>query len=382
MDIEKYIEASKSMPNTSDGGSDAYHFDDVVLVKYIGTLKYGGARKDEEQVAVEANKKRAQGVRTPAHLAIKREVDSDIEICWVLEERAKGKSFNSYCYNKEPNVQIEAQRKIANAPISHYEKFISDVCELFNLGLELKPKNMFYDESLTDGGFTIIDLLGINGEPFNHDSIKDIIHLETMIQGVYNCSRISSLSKATPEEYATSTELYYQIRQKMFIAMEHVIPNFNQHRCTVLRSMPFEVLNYFNSHGTTVGNLSLDEEEIREFNIKVNQLIDNNIEKVSSGEYNAWQILANEIRIELETSGLNSSWMYHNANSINPNQFDGPYAYYDYKKASSEYLKEIVTKSFLEKFYVIAEVSNNEYIKKAKAFFDARGISTLKLGAG
>lgn len=32
--IEYYIEQAMSMENTSNGGSPAYHFDDVVLIKY------------------------------------------------------------------------------------------------------------------------------------------------------------------------------------------------------------------------------------------------------------------------------------------------------------------------------------------------------------
>ncbi|GEM_PF-6741190 len=44
-DINEYIEKAKGMPNTSDGGSAAYHFDDVVLVKYETLTKYGSHGK-------------------------------------------------------------------------------------------------------------------------------------------------------------------------------------------------------------------------------------------------------------------------------------------------------------------------------------------------
>jgi len=157
--IDEYIQETANMENTSDGGSPAYHFDDVCLIKYQGSIKYGHARQGAELVARKANEKNAIGVRTPAHLGIKRVIDGEKEICWVLQERAKGKSFSEYCDNQDKKVQLNIQLRLANAPDAHYEKLVSDVCELFNFGLELKPKNMFYNENVQDGGFTIIDLL-------------------------------------------------------------------------------------------------------------------------------------------------------------------------------------------------------------------------------
>ena len=40
--IDYYILQAVSMENTSDGGSPAYHFDDVVLIKYHRRKRYGG----------------------------------------------------------------------------------------------------------------------------------------------------------------------------------------------------------------------------------------------------------------------------------------------------------------------------------------------------
>lgn len=175
--IDYYIQKATDMENTSDGGSPAYHFDDVCLIKYISPIKYGQVRKNAEQVAQIANEKNAKGVRTPAHLGIKRVIDSENHICWVLQEKAKGRNFGYYCENRDSKVQLDMQSRLANAPDAHYEKLVSDFCELFNLGLELKSKNMFYDEALQDGGFTIIDLLGGTGEPLNPDSLRDVLKI-------------------------------------------------------------------------------------------------------------------------------------------------------------------------------------------------------------
>ncbi len=370
LDINSYIEASKTMTNTSDGGSAAYHFDDVVLVKYKLSLKYGIAREDEEKIATAANEKRAKGVRTPAHLAIKREVDEESSICWVLQERAKGQSFNNYCYNNDIKTQLAMQSKIANAPLSHYKKLISDVCELFNFGLELKPKNIYYDEDLQNGGFTIIDLLCLKGDPFNPNSLKDILYLETLVQGIYNCSRISFFNKkATEEDKIKSNAQYYMIRKKIFQAMEQVIPNFKNQRKWVLRSMPFDTLEYFNQNGIEVGNLTLDDQECEQFSEVIKNIIASSINKIISGQNKLWEIYANEIRIDLSKSGMQYAWIYHKDNNRNPQEFTGDFAEYDYKRACEKDLEQFVIERFnLE--LLLLEDNNNEYLIQAKKDYD------------
>jgi len=72
--IDEMIKSTATMDNISDGGSACYNFGDVILVKYITLEKYGIARKDEEKIFDIANMKNIQGVNTPKHLMIKREV--------------------------------------------------------------------------------------------------------------------------------------------------------------------------------------------------------------------------------------------------------------------------------------------------------------------
>ena len=56
--IEEYILEVDNMKNISDGGSPAYSFGDVVLIKYSTLNEYGIARKDEELISRAANEKK------------------------------------------------------------------------------------------------------------------------------------------------------------------------------------------------------------------------------------------------------------------------------------------------------------------------------------
>ena len=186
--IDEYIKASFKMKNVSDGGSECFDFGNVVLVKYKIPVKYNAiAREDEELIAEAANKKRNMGVNTPYHLAIKRVTDEKDNICYVLQEKAKGVSFNiDNKYYNEPSKQLKVQELLLEAPDTVYEKCVRDLCELFNMGLELKGKNIFYDNSKDGAGFNFIDLLGYNTTPLNPDSISDVVRLDKMVSFIYN----------------------------------------------------------------------------------------------------------------------------------------------------------------------------------------------------
>ena len=61
----------------------------------------------------------------------------------------------------DPKKQLVLQQQLVDAHSIHYEKCVSDLCQLFNMGLELKSKNIFYDDK-QDGGFAFIDFLDYN----------------------------------------------------------------------------------------------------------------------------------------------------------------------------------------------------------------------------
>lgn len=369
--IDEYIKASKKMKNVSDGGSECFDFGNVVLVKYKISIRFNGdARKNEELIAEAANKKRDMGVNTPYHLAIKRVTDEKDNICYVLQEKARGACFNiGNKYYNEPSKQLKVQELLLEAPDTVYEKCVSDLCELFHMGLELKEKNIFYDNSKDGAGFTFIDLLGYDTTPLNPDSISDVIRLDKMASFIYNIPRVGKYNRtATEEQKEKSTVLYYKMKQKTFRAMEKVIPNFSRFRRWVLRTYSDDVLEFFENNGTIVGNLTLNEDECREFDNYIEQIVNDCLEKIATGKNEFWQIRANEIRIALDLMGLQSAWKYHSANPINdPSAFDDKW---DFERAMKIYLEDIVNKEFNERLESVSETSLNPNILKAREELD------------
>ena len=366
--IDEYIKASFKMENVSDGGSECFDFGNVVLVKYKISIRFNGdARKNEELIAEAANKKRDMGVNTPYHLAIKRVTDDKDNICYVLQEKARGACFS--VYGKEPAEQLQVQELLLEAPDTVYEKCVRDLCELFNMGLELKGKNIFYDNSKDGAGFTFIDLLGYNTTPLNPDSISDIIRLDKLVSFISNIPRINTYSKtATKEQIEESTILYYKMKQKTFKAMEKVVPNFSRFRRWVLRTYSNDVLDFFEKNGTVVANLTLTDDECREFDNYIEQIINECLEKLAIGKNEFWQIRANEIRIALDTMGMQAAWKYHGANPINdPTDFDDKW---DFERAREKYLEDIVNKEFNDRLESVADTSLNVNILKAKEDMD------------
>lgn len=369
INIDYYIEKAKEMPNISDGGSAAYNFGDVVLVKYSTLAKYGEPREDEEAIALAANEKNAMGVRTPKHLAVKRTTDGKENYCWVLQECAKGNNYTYYSgYSKDDETALERLKIILTAPSTHFEKFIKDIGEIFNLGLELKPKNFFYDEDTLNGGFTIIDLLRSDKTPYDPNSIVDVYRLKQMVGCIYNSLGIYYYSEtATPEQKELSDLMNKKLKLRVFQALEKVVPNFEQHRRWILRTYSIEDLTYFSNNGLDVGDLSLTEEEIVLFNEKVQEIISACIKKVASGKNQYWQIRANEIRIDLGNYTLSSAWMYHRDNKIKPEDFEETY---DYQYTCNHELERIVNEEFDRQLEALVVDTDNPYLLQAKEALD------------
>ena len=313
----------------------------------------------EEDVAKIANEKNEQGVRTPKHLAIKRVMEGEKTICWVLQERAKGKSFNYYSSVGHDSVtQIERQQKLLRAPDSHFDHLVSDLCALINMGTEMKSKNFFYDDDYENGGFTIIDLLGGSNEPFNPNSIKDILWVWGTLN--YVCCQ------CTIFENEKSNELYLQMRQRFFDSMERTIPNFNKYRRDVLRDCSLREQEYFEKNGTEVGDLTLTEEEEIEFSKRNDELIDELIEKIKSGKYQYWQIVVNEIRNELRQNGQNNAWRYHKSNTRKIEDYnDRKNGTFLYKNDSEIDLREHLLDEFDQRLLEVAQTTENQNLLKA-----------------
>ena len=374
--IDYYIQQSANMPNTSVGGSPSFHFGDVVLVKYPlkrkDVVEYGKPpRKNEELVAEQANKKNVKGVRTPKHLAIKRVSEGEDEVCYVLQQAAQGRSFKEYCQGKDFKALLVRQTALANAPDAHYERFVKDLCELKNLGMELKSKNLFYDEDAKNGGFTIIDLLDYSGEPFN-DSIEDVLSVKKGWECLPNQMSLEfRYDGATEDEKNAGEQILLKIRHRFFLAMEKAIPDFKKHRRDVLRSMSEEELKYFEENGTVVGDLTLNLQEQKQFDLNLEVIADSAIKEIESGKSNLSQVLINKIGFYLNKTGMQNSWLYHPGNDINRNDFENEW---DYEGARKEYLENGVKGIFYEKLYALTSDGKctNAALLQARAELDEK----------
>lgn len=360
--IEYYIDKSLEMKNGSVGGSAAYLFDDVALVKYVLSTEYGKARANEEEIAKIVKQKNEEGVRTPKHIAIKREVIDDKNICWVLQEKAVGETFTEYAqvYSENVGEQLKRQYILAAAPSRHYERFISDICSLFNMGLELKPKNFFYD---INEGFTIIDLLEANETPINFNSLEEIVRLNALARSVFNFTCVSSYNKyATDEQRELSRNLNYKIMLRVLEAMEKVVPDFERYKRWVLRKYSQEELEFLKVNNYYNGDLKLTLEEKKYFWQKINEIVNTCLIKISNGEVEYWEIEANEIRIALSSCGISEAWLYSDDNKLVPSDYDDNY---EYEMACSDMLMDKCMELFNIRLQELANNSNNEFITRA-----------------
>lgn len=309
----------------------------------------------EEDVAKIANEKNEQGVRTPKHLAIKRVMEGEKTICWVLQERAKGKNFRYYChFDNNPIISIDRQKELLSAPDSHFDNLINDLCALINVGIEVKAKNLFYDNDNQSGGFTIIDLLGGSNKPFNSDSIEDILKVWNNASDIISQTTVSQFSD-DQESYRKSIELSMQLRQRAFASMERVIPGFYKYRRNILRTFNPEMLRYFEEHGTEVGDLTLTKEEKEEFKKRNNEIIEEVIQKIKKDEYkiNRYVLGLGAIQAKLRDRGLIKAWLYHSGNKSKDSQQD-----------SEKNLFDLMQKLFDNRLCELAETTDEQWIKE------------------
>ena len=322
--IDDYIEMSKSMKTISDGSSDAYLFDDYVLIKYVEDAFYErDARYGEEAVLKFANELNVNGVNTPAHLAIKRESTPGQNICWVLQERAKGISFINYTTRvNNPTEQLQKQEELLNIPDEHYQKAILDLIQLSIVGIELKPKNIFYSK---EKGFTFIDLLY---RQYYDDEIN-VHKLFSLIDFIYEYSEIESFSDvASEEEIRTSQNISIKIIIKILNNLEKALPEFAQYKRDILRSKDISELEKISANGYDIGDLRLTEDEQKLFDDNIDKVVNNCMDKIQSGRYELWQIYSNEIRFGLDNMMLSSNWLYHKDNTKHKEEYESLSEYY------------------------------------------------------
>ena len=329
--IEEYIKENKNkeLENISNGGSPAFLVDkNLILVKYSSPNEYGLARESAEKVMEAVNSKNAKGIRTPRHYAIHRVESGENNYCLVLQEKAKGINLDEYAYYKN-NIkkQYELMNEFISMPESHIDKAIADICKLFHMGIELKAKNIFYDNSLIDGGFTFIDFIFGDEKEINFESTEDI-NLLTKVLGFLKTPSLPSWSKDyTDEEKSYSEQFCLIMNTRTFKSLERVIPNFLKYKRSILRTYDKKKLDNLRNNGFEFDDLNLTEEEMFAFEEKCKNIVKEAIKKYLNKSNKLWDIHANVLRLNLESNFMFSNWLYNDINVLKNDDFEDNYNY-------------------------------------------------------
>lgn len=335
IDINDAIGQSKNMKDISDGGSQCFDFGDVILVRYTALLKYVKdnyrSRENEEVVMEGVNQKIQNGVNTPKHLAMKRTIEDDRDVCYVLQEKCKGINCASMSeYGVSYDKMISDLEFVYNIPFEHYKKLISDGCQLYDMGYEKKNKNLFYDK---ETGFWYIDLLEYDKDnPFDiNNPVKVFEALRYIIPNPIQIASTVKYKEALSAEQQEKKELLmHSIEAKNLLAIKSIIPSFERYEKFYLFSKSDGLKRYLMDQGIIDKDLfrfeSADYPVYDElYEIVINQIIDKIVNK---GE-KFWSIETNDITNDSNLFCLIQMWALHKDNTVNRSDFEDKYDYED-----------------------------------------------------
>lgn len=362
IDIDSAIEQSKNKKNVSDGGSACFDFGDVVLVKYTCPVRYlknfEHTREKSEEIMEVINKKAHNGVNTPMHLAIKRVVEDDLDVCYVLQQkcpgyncaksRKNGVSFDEMC---------DDMKYVLNIPFEYYQKLISDGFELFEMGYEAKNKNLFYDK---ESGFWYIDFLeNENDYVFDSNDPKKVFHaLNYRIpKPIQICSSMEYGSELSKEQKNIKKELEYAIKAKNLLAIKSLLLNFEKYEIFFLLNEEEEYKQYLFNEGVVSRDLTKFEQEDYEvfqelYEIVVKELID----RVVNKKEKFWSIECNSIKNSSNLFNLLDFFKQSKYNIVKREEFEDDY---EYDGAVTNLFKSIVLNDLIER---IRQMEENETI--------------------
>ncbi len=363
--IEEYLKQyqGKEIENISKGGSPAFLVDEnLILVKYSSQNKYGLARESAEKVMQAVNSKNAKGINTPKHHAIHRVEIGENNHCLVLQEKAKGINLVEYSYSKNDiGTQYDLMKEFVSMPDSHIDKAILDICSLFNMGIELKEKNIFYDNSINDGGFIFIDFIAGDVKELDFTSIKDINFL-TKFLGFLKAPCLPTWSNDySDEEKLFSEQVFLTMHTRTFKSLERVIPNFIIYRRDILRSYNEKQLNNLRDSGVEFDNLNLTSDELFIFEEKCKNIVKESISDYLKGNIKISDIHINKIRLDLEYNFMFKNWEHNKSNTIKLENFNNNY---EYEKESRCMLQDTLKMMFN------TAVEINDYELKEVHFYD------------
>lgn len=362
IDITSAIEQSKNMENVSTGGSQCFDFGETVLVKYKISLKYvnrqdSRARSCEEVVMEGVNQKIKMGVNTPRHLAIKRVVEGDDDVCYVLQEKSKGHNCASMVkYNQPYDEIIRELEFVNNIPFEHYKKLVSDSCQLYEMGYERKNKNLFYDQ---ESGFWFIDFLRYDKE--NSFDANDPQKIFKVINYIVPNPRnlVSTLSYETElssSQKAKKELLEYSIDAKMLLAIKTIIPRFERYEKFYLYSKNDDLKRYLMEKGLVKKDLfSFEEVDYTIFDELYEIAKKSVINKIVNEGEPFWSIEANAIRIESDLFNLNKMWELHKDNFISKDNYENNWYY---KQALASFFQEKMLSEIVQELECLEQNEN------------------------
>ena len=332
-DIDYYIKEKEIRGNISMSSSPAYSFDedDVILVQY------SISREKIEEISQILRKLKKEGVNTPLYLAYKRDYENGL--CYVLQEKAKGEVFSNFTRE----ATLKDLEYVSNIPQEHYEKFISDVIKMQVLGIELRPRNFFYDEKI---GFTIIDIQGTSDGKYDSKQLGDVVYKYKHISSAFN---INVQENLTEEQKEKEKKLKLKKFKKITQAFENALPGFKENERWIFRGFLKEGINLdeLKDFGYDENNLKLTEEEKK----KLYEIIDYYAEKHCDLIKNGYDSSKIEYLLffpiyELEGSlRLYPECEYTSFNKLWGDRLSEAYKKAIIKNSENEYLKE----SFIRK---------------------------------
>ena len=364
IDIDSAIIESKNKENISDGGSKCYDFGDVVLVKYSCPIKYlrNGERSREksEEIMESINMKASNGVNTPKHIAVKRVIEGENDVCYVLQQKCPGFNCASFCeYGVSFEEMCEDLKFVINIPFEHYKKLIEDGFQLFEMGYEAKNKNLFYDK---DSGFWFIDFLDNEIDyVFDKNDIKKVFEalLHRIPQPFQIASRVRFDYNYNEEQLEIKNNLEFGIKAKTLLAIREVLPPFKKYEKFYLADETDEYKEYLMKEGIVNTNLkALDENDYDTFNELYEIIINGLIDKVANKEDAFWNIEVNAIRNDSNIFKLSKIWEMHKENTFKRDEFE---SIYDYEYEVENQLQTKILYDLIER---LKKIEGNQNVDK------------------
>ena len=344
IDIDSAIIESKNKENISNGGSACYDFGDVVLVKYsldfIGLKKGKHVREKSEEIMDAINIKNDNGVNTPRHYAVKRVVEGNSDVCYVLQQKCPGiNTAKMWEYGVSFDKRCEDLKFVLNIPFEHYKKLISDGIQLYEMGYEKAARNLFYDR---ETGFWYIDFLTNDKNDIFDEN--NLIHVYKALKWVipeplYMASRMDYNSKLTPEEQKKEKYLENAIKAKTLLAIREVLPSFKKYEKLFLVVENDDYKEYLMKEGIVNTNLMvLEENDYKTFNEIYESIINELIDKVANKEFDFRRIKSTTIENECRLFKLSKIWEMHKENTIKRDEFESR-SDYEYEVSNQLYTR-------------------------------------------